>query len=329
MAESGQTILEIYLKQINEVPLLTAEQERELCHRIRREGCAQARDQMIRANLRLVVSLAKRYANRGLPLLDLVEEGNLGLLKAVEGYDPDYGARFSTYASWWIKQAIRRALMGAAQPVHIPAYMIELIAKWKRASAELEEKLGRPPSNQELAEVMEVPAKKIPIIRKAVRAMQRSNQAGDGDEAPALSELLQDEQTPSPDQQLLDDDDLSTIRKLLDVIDMREAVVLNLRFGLDGDEPLTLKEIGEMLELTRERVRQIECEAMEKLNARMRSDDPFSPEHDPPKRRRGRKPGPVRPKTGAGNAKPAAATGSTPDKGPDDGNSDDEDAGHG
>src|SRR6187549_1873914 len=133
--------LEIYLKQIDQSPLLTAEQERELCWKIMHENCPRARETMIRSNLRLVVNIAKRYGNRGLPLTDLIEEGNIGLLRAVEAFDPDQGARFSTYASWWIKQAIKRALINAVQPIHIPAYMDELIAKWKQASQKLERAL--------------------------------------------------------------------------------------------------------------------------------------------------------------------------------------------
>jgi len=268
--------IELYLRQIDESPLLTPEQERELCWQIMHENCPRARETMIRSNLRLVVNIAKRYGNRGLPLQDLIEEGNLGLLRAVEAFDPEQGARFSTYASWWIKQSIKRALINAAQPIHIPAYMVELIARWKRASAELQEKLGRSPSVQELAEVMELPPRKVRIIRKAVRALQRPAQTASGDEGLSLSELIDDHRTPPPEAQVLETDDLKTINTLLNAIDEREATILRLRFGLDGSEPLTLKEIGKHIGLTRERVRQIEIEALRKLNDRLSSDKPLT-----------------------------------------------------
>ena len=271
--------LEIYLKQIDESKLLTAEEEKDLCRKIIHENCPMARDRMIRSNLRLVVSIAKRYMNRGLPLTDLIEEGNLGLLKAVENFNPEMGARFSTYGTWWIKQAIKRALINAVQPIHIPAYMVELIARWKKTHRELEDKLGRQPTIQELADAMEMPPRKIRIIRKAVRAFQRPAQTGgtgeDG-EAPSLAEMLQDERTAQPDEQVLKEDDLKTIAILLDAIDDREARILRLRYGLDGEEPMTLKEIGKHIGLTRERVRQIEIEALRKLNVRLNSDRPLA-----------------------------------------------------
>jgi len=271
--------LELYLRQIDEVPLLTAEQEKALCRRIIEQNCPEAREHMVRANLRLVVSIAKRYMRRGLSLQDLIEEGNLGLLRAVEGFDPDQGARFSTYATWWIKQSIKRALINAVQPVHIPAYMVELIAKWKKASRDLEEKLGRQPTIQELAAELQMPPRKIRIIRKAVRAAQRpasSDRRYEGEGTPTLGDMLQDERVLPPDEQMLRNDDLKTIDKLLQAIDEREATILRLRYGLNGHEPLTLKQIGARIGLTRERVRQIEIQALDKLQKRMNSDRPLT-----------------------------------------------------
>jgi RNA polymerase primary sigma factor len=271
-----QSGLQLYLRQINEIPLLTADDEKTLGWAIINDNCAAARERMIRANLRLVVSIAKNYANRGLNLQDLIEEGNVGLMRAVEGFDPAQGARFSTYASWWIKQAIKRALINAVQPIHVPAYMVELIAKWKYSSRKLENSLGRPPSLQELADEMQLPLKKLRVIRRAIRALKSPAQAPTDDHGDTMSfaELLADTKAGCPSDSMVRGDELSTIRKLLEAIDEREARILRMRFGFDGQEPLTLKQIAIEVGISRERVRQIADEALRKLNAQLNDDRP-------------------------------------------------------
>ncbi|MGI9013839.1 MAG: sigma-70 family RNA polymerase sigma factor [Phycisphaerales bacterium] len=268
--------LQLYLKQINETPLLSPEEEKQLGWRIVNDNDLEARDHMVKANLRLVVSICKNYANRGLTLPDLIEEGNVGLIRAVEGFDPAQGARFSTYASWWIKQSVRRTLINAKQPIHIPAYMVELIARWKEAHRKLEEELDRPPSMREIADHMELPLKKVHIIRRALRAYQSRSQAptdGNG-QAMDFGDLLEDSRNAQPDHSVADEDEYRMILKLIEAIDERDARVLKLRYGLEGQEPLTLKEIGREVGLTRERVRQIEVEALRKLQAQLEDDKP-------------------------------------------------------
>jgi RNA polymerase primary sigma factor len=262
--KQAQSPLETYLREINETKLLTAEDEQELAHAIA-QGDARARDRMVRANLRLVVNIARGYVGKGLALQDLIEEGNLGLLRAVEGFDPGMGTRFSTYASYWIKQSIKRALINCSKTIRIPAYMVELLSKWRRATARLSEELGRTPTPEEVARVLGLAKKKLPIIKKAIQVYNATPQSDQADAGWSIGEMVMDERLKSPDEELLDHDVLRTALELLSELDPREATVLKMRFGLDDCPPHTLKEIGAELGLTRERVRQIETEALAQL----------------------------------------------------------------
>ena len=262
--ELVQSPLETYLREINETSLLTADQEKSLA-RLIEKGDNAARDQMVRANLRLVVNIARGYTGKGLVLPDLIEEGNLGLLRAVEGFDPNMNTRFSTYASYWIKQSIKRALVNTAKTIRIPAYMVELLSKWRRATNKLNDELGRPPTPEEVGKLLELPKKKLNIIKKAIRVYNSAPQSDQGDAGWSIDEMLMDSNSKTPDMEMVESDDLKHVMVLLEKRDKREASVLKMRFGIDGDEPKTLKEIGECLGLTRERVRQIESEALAKL----------------------------------------------------------------
>src|SRR5271156_2727599 len=204
---SVQSPLETYLREINETALLNADEEKMLARRIE-EGDSEARDRMVRANLRLVVNIARSYTGKGLGLQDLIEEGNLGLLRAVEGFDPSMNTRFSTYASYWIKQSSKRARGNPAKPIRIPAYMVELLAKWRRASSKLQEELGRAPTQEEIAKSLNLPKKKLAIIKKAIRVYNSAPQSDQSDSGWSLDEMLMDGNTKSPDLEMSDSDDL-------------------------------------------------------------------------------------------------------------------------
>ena len=261
-----QSPLETYLREINETALLTADEEKELSYRIANSD-KEARDRMVRANLRLVVNIARGYTGKGLPLQDLIEEGNLGLLRAVEGFDPTMNTRFSTYASYWIKQSIKRALINSGKTIRVPAYMVELLSKWRRAAARLSETLGRTPSHEEIARMLGLARKKLPIIKKAIHVHQSPPQTEQPEGGWSLGDIVRDENTRCPAQILLDEDTMRHMMRRVEQLDSRAATIIRLRFGLGGGEPMTLKEIGAVLGLTRERVRQIESETLANLAA--------------------------------------------------------------
>ena len=264
-AMSGvQSPLETYLREITVTVLLTPEEELELATAVI-TGDMEARDLMIRSNLRLVVNIARGYTGRGLGLLDLIEEGNLGLLRAVEGFDPSMGTRFSTYASYWIKQSIKRALINSSKTIRIPAYMVEILSKWQRASNQLTEELGRTPTHEEVARFIGLPRKKLSLIKKAILINSLVPQFDQPEIGWTLNEIVADKRRYRPDEAMLASDNLAYVMEQIELMDPRDAIVLKMRYGLCGYEIRTLKEIGARLGLTRERVRQIEIEVLNRL----------------------------------------------------------------
>ena len=258
----------MYLREIGKIPLLSLEKETELAEKAM-QGDQRAKDKMAEANMRLVVSIAKRYSGRGLELLDLIQEGNTGLLRAVDKFDPSKGFKFSTYATWWIRQAITRAIADQARTIRIPVHMVETINKLMRTSRRLTQELNREPTNQELAKEMDMDVEKIEYIQK-IKQDITSLDAGigrDGEEGEesTLGDFIEDEDTASPEEsatvQLLKEQ----VRKILSTLSDRERKILEMRFGLNGTKSHTLEEVGLEFAVTRERIRQIEAKALMKL----------------------------------------------------------------
>ena len=257
-----------YLKEIDEASLLTWEQECELGRLIVEQDDPWARERLVRSNLRLVVNIAKKYAGRGMGLSDLIEEGNLGLIRAVDYFDPSRGTRFSTYAAWWIKQSIKRALLESVQPVHIPTYMVALMNQWRHTATELEGTLGRKPTVEEMAEIMHLPLRKAKAVHRIVEMLGSAREGRSGDDAeegPVLEGTLEDQSAGLPEDPLVEGEEQAKALRLLDEIEPREAEVLRLHYGLGGRKPMALKDIGKRLGLTRERIRQIRRDGLTKL----------------------------------------------------------------
>ena len=253
-----------YLDQIGKTPLLTLEQETALARRVLK-GDEAARQQMIQANLRLVVRIAKDYDNFGLSLMDLISEGNFGLIKAVERFDPDKGGKLSTYASWWIKQAIKRALATSGKTIRLPVHMVDRIAQMRRVTNQLAAELGREPHNEEIAMAMEIPLAKVVHMKSvANRAASLDQPVGEEGDA-TLGDLVKDESERTPFETLRGKSDNDEITTMLAALEPREAEILTHRFGLNGESPLTLEEVGERFKLTRERVRQLQQSALMQL----------------------------------------------------------------
>lgn len=255
-----------YFQAIDRTPLLSAAEEQAVARRIR-QGDREARDHMIRANLRLVVRIARSYAGRGLDLPDLIAEGNVGLLRAVDDFDPAVGTRFSTYASFWIKQSIQRALKYTSRTVRIPSYMVDLLARWRQGAARVRGQLGRPPTREEVAHYLGLTAKQVAGLERAIRVSEVAAGAEQADGPRLLEEAVPDARSGRVEASLVKAEQVHLLRRLLDSLDPREATVLRMRFGLNQDQPSTLDQIGRHLGLTRERVRQLQVSALRKLQA--------------------------------------------------------------
>ena len=257
----------LYLREIGKIPLLTPEEETELAYKIL-DGDKKAKDKMVEANMRLVVSIAKRYGGRGLDFLDLIQEGNTGLLRAVEKFDPDKGFKFSTYATWWIRQAITRAIADQARTIRIPVHMVETINKVLRTTRRLTQELNREPTTEEIAKEMDMDSEKVEYVMKIkqdIASLDASVGRDGDDEDSVLGDFVEDEERVSPEDSAATQLLKEQIAEILSTLSEREQKIVKLRFGIGGGRPHTLEEVGAEFSVTRERIRQIEAKALSKL----------------------------------------------------------------
>lgn len=261
--------LKLYMQEISKTDLLTPEQELELAARIEK-GDKAARTHMIKANLRLVVKIAQDYANYGVPLQDLISEGNIGLMKAVERFDPEKGGKLSTYAAWWIKQSIKRALANQSKTIRLPVHMVDKISRMRKISNILAEELGREPTEQELSEELGISRTKLAMIKQASQRPASLDAPVFEGEATEFGELIGDEKAVDPSLALTSKNLHNNLDDLLDVLDEREQRIIDARFGLDGKKPMTLEEVGVEFGVTRERIRQLQNLAISKMRATLR-----------------------------------------------------------
>ncbi|MEM9160187.1 MAG: sigma-70 family RNA polymerase sigma factor [Verrucomicrobiota bacterium] len=277
--------IKLYLQEIGKIPLLTPEQEVSLANRIKK-GDKAARDLMIKSNLRLVVKIAHDYKDFGLPVLDLISEGNIGLIKAVERFDPEKGGKLSTYAAWWIKQSIKRALANQSKTIRLPVHLVDKISRMRKVAMQLTEELGREPTDDELAHVLEMPVNKVSHLKTvSVRPTSLNAPVGDDGDGAEFGEIVGDENSPTPYERLKEKSLHTDLSEMIDTLDGREAKIIKLRFGLEGDSPLTLEEVGQIFGITRERVRQLQNMALSKMrkimanNERQRSTEEIEEEN--------------------------------------------------
>jgi len=277
----GDSGIKIYLREIGQTKLLTIQEEIKLAARIKK-GDQDARTHMIKANLRLVVKIAHDYSNLGLPLLDLISEGNIGLMKAVERFDPKKGGKLSTYAAWWIKQSIKRALANQSKTIRLPVHLVDKIAKMKRIAMRMSEELGREPTDEELAERIGISPSKVGQLKViSIRPASLDAPIGDSDST-EFGEIVADEDAFSPYEMLHDKTLRNDIRQMLTQLDERESEIINQRFGIDGRKALTLEEVGAKFKVTRERVRQIQNIALTKLRRLLEKHERINPTPDEP-----------------------------------------------